>query len=257
MLPTAVPQPRDITVLDEGPPDVDKEAPPPYAKEQKPSSQTPLTRSVVRLAFPPCRLACDSWDRTVIIWDMAPGEAERACPGHAESARSVAMAPDGNVFASGSDDNTLNVTGNQVGGPIATHPQRDGVWGVSFSPDGQHVAATGNGAVQIRNALIRALVTEMMHIPNGGDYTVVFSLDGSCIVAAGGDSVRVWEKEHTDYTICRWDMQSGAQIGIPLTGHSHDEKTLATALSDQTVRFWDLKTGRFPATVYIWDMKAG
>ncbi|KIJ07733.1 hypothetical protein PAXINDRAFT_102831 [Paxillus involutus ATCC 200175] len=51
-------------------------------------------------------------------------------------------------------------------------------------------------------------------------------------------------------------MQSGAQIGIPLTGHSHDEKTLATALSDQTVRFWDLKTGRFPATVYIWDMKA-
>ncbi|KAF8842335.1 WD40 repeat-like protein [Paxillus ammoniavirescens] len=253
MLPTAVPRPHIIAVSDEGPPDVDIETPSPY--EQKPSSQTPLrvlkghTRSVVGLAFFPCRLACGSW---------APGEAEKACTGHIEWVRSVAMAPDGDVFASGPDDNTLKVTGNQVGGPIATHPQRGGVWGLSFSPDGQHVAATGssgNGAVQIRNALTRALVTETIHIPHGWDCTVVFSLDGSRIVAAEGGSVGIWEKEHTDYvrctaaasydkTICRWDMKSGAQIGKPLTGHSnHDEKTLATPSSDQTVRFWDLETG--------------
>ncbi|KIJ09263.1 hypothetical protein PAXINDRAFT_87722 [Paxillus involutus ATCC 200175] len=87
-------------------------------------------------------------------------------------------------------------------------------------------------------------------------------------------------------------MQSGARIGIPLTGHSgpiydgvlsRDGHTLATASEDQTVRFWNLKTwnqksrflqhdspvwhvtlsrdGGVLATsdwqgkVYIWDMK--
>ncbi|KIJ06973.1 hypothetical protein PAXINDRAFT_91175, partial [Paxillus involutus ATCC 200175] len=279
------------------------------------------------------RIVSGSWDQSLIIWDVIAGEVEKKLTvGHTRDIRSVAMAPNGSVFASGSEDGTLRLwdgsTGNEVGEPIDIHSRdSQGVWGLAFSPDSQRVATIGNHTVQIWDVLTRALLTGPLHVPGGGDYTVAFSHDGSRIAAdAGGGGIRVWHsvtgevifdflKGHINAavtwsgftpdekqlvtacklggTICRWDMESGALIGKPLTGHSksildgvlsHDGNTLVTASQDQTVRFWDLKTGNqkshflqhqsfahcvalsrdgsllaigcFDGKVYIWDMKA-
>jgi WD40 repeat protein len=75
---------------------------------------------------------------------------EKKLTGHTDWINSVAVAPDGSVFASGSEDGTLRLwdgtTGVQIGEPISVHSLGyRGVWGVSFSPDGQRVAATCGG----------------------------------------------------------------------------------------------------------------
>ncbi|KIJ06702.1 hypothetical protein PAXINDRAFT_91603, partial [Paxillus involutus ATCC 200175] len=258
-------QRRDAARLDEAAPEVDIEAPQQHAEEPKPSSQTPLkvleghTGGVNGLAFFPDgrRLVGGSYDQSLIMWDVTVGEAEKKLTGHTDRIPSVAMAPDGSVFASGSEDGTVRFwdgsTVNEVGEPIDTHSTGlQGVWGLAFSPDSRRVATTGNHTVQIWDVLTRAPVTEPLQIPRGGDYTVVFSHDGSRIAAdAGGGTVGIWDsvsgeaifdslKGHTgsvtwtaftpngqqlvtashDGTICRWDTQTGAQIGKPLTGHS-------------------------------------
>ena len=71
--------------------------------------------------------------------------------------------------------------------------------------------------------------------------SVAISADGKTIVSG-------------DYngTVHRWDAQTGAAIGQPLTGHlswvssvaiSADGKTIVSGSHDRTVRRWDGKTG--------------
>ncbi|KIJ08040.1 hypothetical protein PAXINDRAFT_173117 [Paxillus involutus ATCC 200175] len=295
---TPVPQRRHAAVLDAGALDVDIQAPSHHAKEPRPSSQTPLkvleghTGAVTGLAFFPDgrRLVSSSTDRTLIIWDVSSTgkKVERKLTGHTDRINSVAVTPDGSIIASGSVDGTLRIwdgtSGNQIGKPIAVDQSGPrGVWGVSFSPEGQQIAATRGGRVMIWDLQTRTLVTAL-ETYGGVSYTTTFSHDGSRIAAdAGGQSVCVWDpisgevifdslKGHSDdirwtaftpdgrqlltasqdQTICRWDMQSGIRLGVPLTGHSswiydgvlsHDGETLATASSDCTVRFWNLRTG--------------
>ncbi|KIJ09049.1 hypothetical protein PAXINDRAFT_88020, partial [Paxillus involutus ATCC 200175] len=253
------------------------------------------TNGVFALEFFPDgrRLISGSADHSLIIWDVTSQEAEKKLTGHTDWVVSIAMAPNGSVFASGSKDQTLRIwdgtTGVQIGEPISVHAlgYRGGVWGVSFSPEGQRVAATCEGGVMIWDVQTRALITGPLQT-SGQVFraTTTFSPDGSRIAANGADgTVRVCDsvtgevtfklKGHTDHvrwtgftpdgrqlvtasrdkTICRWDMQSGALIGTPLTGHlaaicggvlSRDGKGLATAslAFESMVRFWDLKTGK-------------
>ncbi|KAF8837122.1 WD40 repeat-like protein [Paxillus ammoniavirescens] len=292
-----LPQRRDTARLDEDAPEVDLEALQQHAEEPKPSSQAPLkvleghTNTVEGLAFFPDgrRLVSGSWGKSLIIWDVIVGEAEKKLTGHTNWIRSVAMAPDGSVFASGSEDGTVRfwdgTNGNEIGEPIDTHSTGSaGVWGLAFSPDSRRVATTGNRTVQIWDVLTRASVTEPLRIPGGGDYTVAFSHDGSRIaVDAGHGSVGVWDsasrevvfdslKGHTkdvfwtaftpdgrqlvtasdDGTICRWDMETGARIGKPLTGHSEAIYNGVISRDGKT-----LATASHDRTVRFWDLKTG
>ncbi|KIK73456.1 hypothetical protein PAXRUDRAFT_37075 [Paxillus rubicundulus Ve08.2h10] len=201
MLPTVVPKHCDLAVLGGGTPNVDIEPPLPCVEKPK-------------LARKKRHLSSGSWDRTVIIWGATLWDVEEVCTGHAEWARPVAMAPDGSVFA------VLwiwyGTTKEQIRRPVSMDAQCGGVLGLSPTPDGQHVAAKGNGTDRTWNALARALVTEKMYIPHGPFH----------IVAAGGGGIHVWDsvsgeeahqlvcKVYRDCLtrqddICRCDMQSG------------------------------------------------
>jgi WD40 repeat protein len=173
---TPVPQRRHAAVLDAGALDVDIQAPSHHAKEPRPSSQTPLkvleghTGAVTGLAFFPDgrRLVSSSTDRTLIIWDVSSTgkKVERKLTGHTDRINSVAVTPDGSIIASGSVDGTLRIwdgtSGNQIGKPIAVDQSGPrGVWGVSFSPEGQQIAATRGGRVMIWDLQTRTLVTAL------------------------------------------------------------------------------------------------
>ncbi|KIJ09328.1 hypothetical protein PAXINDRAFT_87613, partial [Paxillus involutus ATCC 200175] len=241
--------------------------------------------------FPDGRRLVSAGDHSLIIWDVTFQGAEKKLTGHTDTVVSIAMAPNGSVFASGSEDGTLRVwdgtTGGQVGEPISVHTlgYHGGVWGVSFSPEGQRVAAACEGRVMIWDVQTRALITGPLQT-SGQVFraTTTFSPDGSRIAANGADgTVRVWDsvsgevifdssKGHTDHvrwtgftpdgrqlvtasrdkTICRWDMQSGALIGTPLTGHlSH----ICGGVISRDGK--SLATASLDLTVRFWDLKTG
>src|SRR5262249_9648650 len=98
-------------------------------------------------------------DNTVRIWNATPIEAAGPDPfriftGHSQDVRCLSYSPDGTLLASGSSDRTVRVRNAATGEVIHVlrHRQLQEINGVTFSPDGQHLATTGEiGIVAVWN----------------------------------------------------------------------------------------------------------
>ncbi|KIJ59327.1 hypothetical protein HYDPIDRAFT_100892 [Hydnomerulius pinastri MD-312] len=261
-----------------------------------PSSQTPLkvleghSNRVKGVAFFPYdrRLLSASHDGTIIIWDVESGEVEKKVTDHTERVNSIAIAPDGSIFASGSDGGMLRfwhgLTGEPGEPPSATGFKGGEVWGISFSPDGLRITATGGDYVQIWDTHTREPIAVPLEVPSGGYYTTAFSPDGSRIAADAADgTIRVWDsvsgevvfeslKGHSstvrcavftpdgeqlvtcaeDNTIRRWDMESGELLGTPLEGHTDTPYRVVPSPNGKI-----LASSGADHTVRFWDLKTG
>ncbi|WP_055710917.1 hypothetical protein [Streptomyces torulosus] len=117
------------------------------------------------------------------------------------------------------------------------HSHEGQILGVSFSPDGRHVATSGgDGAIRVwrYGRTLRDPLVLRGH--DGEVWTPVFSRDGKRIAAAGVDG-----------TVSVWEWASGAKPVI-LRGHasqvwsvafSRDGRRVAGAGDDGTVRIWN------------------
>ncbi|KAL5640139.1 hypothetical protein ACGC1H_007430 [Rhizoctonia solani] len=157
---------------------------------------------------------------------------------------SVAISPDGNRMASGSDDGSVGVydmhTGAVVAGPFQGHT--DMVWSVAFSPDGRHIASgSADNTVIVWDAFTGRIVTGPLKKHTSVVHSVDFSPDGRHLVSGSSDK-----------TIIVWDTYTGAITLGPLEGHSEDimsvafspdGRLIASSSLDLTIRLWDASTG--------------
>ncbi len=259
-----------------------------------------------QIAFSPDgkTLVSGSRDKTLRLWDTTTGRNIKTFVGHIGPVISVAFSPDGRTIASSggivfgdrwfAEDSPIRLWDVSSGSQIATIlGQRDGVYLVSFSPDGQSIVTYSIGKKPV---FWDATTTHRLWTFTGNWEDVgsmAFSPDGRKIVYGNTDGIYLWDairkKQIARYTgsipkttnivfspdghtiaaggvgqeMHLWDVYTGERNTI-ITGHdglfktvlfSPDGKTILTAGDwDERLQFWDAETGDFKL---MWRMPKG
>ena len=195
------------------------------------------------------RLVAASYDRRVKVWDMADGKPLQTYWEHRAAVLHATFTPDGRWVTSADSGGNVHIWEARSGRLVRSFRGHTGpVTCVAFSPEGRRLATAGND----QTVRIWDFTREQESIHLGSvepANSVVFSPDGKLLAASGyvhssGSPrikiVRVWPvgqwsqpqfwEGHTDWVTC--------------VAFSPDSKLLASGSNDQSVRLWDIATGK-------------
>ena len=185
--------------------------------------------------------------------DQAVGRGDGQGAGHPQGTHgrcmSVAFSPDGKTLASGSVDRTIKLWDVATGKELATLTRSTlpRVYSVAFSPDGKTLASgSWDNTIKLWDvATGKEQATLKGH--NGDVCSVAFSPDGKTLASGS------WDDD--DQAVGRGDGQGtghpqGAHVSMwTSVAFSPDGKTLASGSGDETIKLWDVETGKEQATV--------
>jgi WD40 repeat protein len=197
---------------------------------------------VTSLTFSPdgLRLATGGADQAVRLWDATTHQLQKELPVPGQ-VLSLAFSPDGATLAVSlfvDDKGKIELWDLETSTVQATFLEDDRtVHAVTFSPDGQSLAAAGTeGVVEVWRLSDRQVV-KVLRGPRDTLINVLFTLDGRTIIAGGGD----WK-------IHLWDLDSGEEKAV-LLGHRDDILTLALSSNGKT-----LVSGSRDGAVKLWHV---
>jgi WD40 repeat protein/tetratricopeptide (TPR) repeat protein len=218
------------------------------------TGQDPLTlrmmSDVFRVAVSPDggRLACGTDDGAVTIWDPATGQRLLTLHGHVRRTMGIAFSPDGSLLASAAHDRNVQLWDPTTGQLRRTLAHEAGVYAVTFSPDGQHLATCSNPTTEQHEFVGKVdlwSVASGQRVRTFSGHTrtvrdVAFSPDGRRLVSASADqTARVWDVKTGRELVCfRGHGQTIYQARF-----SPDGRRIASVDVDKTVTVWDPDTG--------------
>jgi WD40 repeat protein len=190
-------------------------------------------------------LVTASDDGTAKIWDGQTYKPRATLAGHSQCINEFAFAPDGRWLATASCDGTVKLWDMTSYRELATLDEfGEPVRCLAVSPDGKTVAAgvganntileQSHGAITLWDVESHSRKSEP--IDHGSHVkSVAFSPDGTKMVTAAGDYVRVWSTEDGS------EIGRAVQFEAKCVRYSKDGSTLVSA------------GGIGPPTVIIWD----
>ena len=249
------------------------------------------SRSVVhRLQHPSrvYRVRCDVTSRYCVattsdsgcyVWDLERGEPMAVFRGHSRLVMGLAIDPEGQRVATGSEDRSVQVWRLHDAGQELTLRHGSRVDCVEFNSDGNRLATgTTAGRVALWDARSGEAIGSAQEQGRVHDLTFVSDSDRIMVACDGGvvmldldSGDRVELQGHTgkvrriettadgshaisasdDESICVWDLENGTRLRV-LSGHeqsvsalsiSPDEELVASGSEDGTVRLWRLSDG--------------
>lgn len=192
-------------------------------------------------------LVSASDDGTVRVWDGQTHKLITTLAGHSKCVNEFAFAPDDRWLATASCDGTVKIW------DMSTLQEKETfidlgepVWCVAVSPDGKTIA-TGSGSAPDPNNGTRLIIWDVekhsrIREPAAKDLrvaSVAFSPDGTNIVTAGGNFVRVWSTENGR------ELANAAHFGANCVRYSRDGSIFVSAgiASAPTVVLWEPPLG--------------
>lgn len=164
---------------------------------------------------------------------------------HTDKVMSIALSPDGKLIASASFDNTIRFWDVATGQCVHSLHVK-GLFCMSFSPNGQHIAyALGNldhdedFSIYGWNIEKKSLQWVLMG-HQGVVRSMSFNHDGSSLVTASNDgTLRLWDISKGK---CRKVLRDDGKFILSAV-FSPDDKYIASASFDNNVRVWDAQNG--------------
>ncbi|MBD2066357.1 TIR domain-containing protein [Leptolyngbya sp. FACHB-671] len=175
-----------------------------------------------------------SHDGIIAIWDRQ-GQLLKLFQGHQNCINDIGFSPDGQTFATASNNDTAtvrlwNLDGDELQ-QFIWHNR--GVYSVSFSPDGQSLLSVGweDGTIRLWN-----LKGQLLKTIDGARLDARFSPDSQIIAAADAiANVTLWNLDGENL-----NTLSGHKDTVRRLCFSPDGQIIATASDDKTIKLWSI-----------------
>jgi WD40 repeat protein len=201
-------------------------------------------------------------DGTLTVLDVSGGTPKELSTqgAHTAGVACVAFSPDGTRLATVGGDGALRVWTVGDGGAIAPLVKFDGqaapnsstgfspLSTVAFAPDGRFVAAAGaDGVVRVWDVQLKS---EVRGLRGHTDWVtaLAFSPDGrfvASVAAEKDNTLRIFELPALEST----GGSGGHLLAVNAVAVSPNGKLVATAATDETIKVWDIATGKEVATL--------
>jgi WD40 repeat protein/serine/threonine protein kinase len=201
-------------------------------------------RWVTRLAFAPDSktLVSSGGDAYVKLWDVAARRERASFPGPVH-ARSVAVSPDGRIFAAGWESGAVQCWDLATGQTRTLAETLPGpAVALGFAPDGKTLAAGTSHSIECLRLwdLTREPPSAVTRVGVTGIHALAFSPDGKLVATGGiGGSVRLLDAANGQERASRQGRGDVYSVAF-----APDGKSLALGLQDRNVVLWDPATGR-------------
>ena len=191
-------------------------------------------------------------DNTIKLWDLH-NKILTTFTGHLAKVNDVAISPNGELLASGSDDQTFKLWSIPQQQHIATlehipftDASPSSVISVAFSPDGKTLATAGYRSVVLWNVDDQTEIGKLEH--DDWVWVIDFSHDGNYLATDDGigTSVKVWNIQRKRIVT----TLKGHTTDINYVKFSPDGRTLASSSWDGEIKLWAVRNWKLLGTFH-------